>query len=371
MIKNKVAHNSSKTILDEVNSLDHYLQTIVQAIELRKNWNEQEALNLEIKKSFVRGLIRYSLNSFKLIEFLCRDLNNLSKKDKDPIRWATPFYPMIHLSNDKVEGGSFHNDNLDMKNFFTCWIPLTNYNYPALSIFPFQNKIINLISRFIIKLKLSNFFSKKINVKKGDYLIWDGLRIHSGNINSSNLITCALQIKFTSEIYSLEPSISIFSDFKENPNFLNFDEFQIKKQFNIFLKMILDVIDVTKNNNNIDEEEMIEKFYIYYSRINKPTSFALSVLAQRILTHSNILLKNCHPNFQVKKIIKLLDLLSVLSGSSNLTSVKRLLKEYSLVDLQKKIKKFDRFNSFPSNSYQVQKLIDPNIFLQNKEVLNF
>jgi hypothetical protein len=116
---------------------------------------------------------------------------------------------------------------------------------------------------------------------------------------------------------------------------------------------------------------MIQKFYIYYSKINKPTSFALSVLAQRILTHSNILLKNCHPNFQVKKIIKLLDMLSVLSGSSNLTSVKRLLKEYSLIDLQKKIKKFDRFNSFPSNSYQVQKLIDPNIFLQNKEVLNF
>jgi hypothetical protein len=214
MIKNKVAHNSSKIILDEVNSLDHYFQTIVQAIELRKNWNEQEALNLEIKKSFIRGLIRYSRNSFKLIEFLCRDLKNLPKKDKDPIRWATPFYPMIHLSNDKVEGGSFHNDNLDMKNFFTCWIPLTNYNYAALSIFPFQNKIINLLSRFIIKLKLSNFFSKKINVKKGDYLIWDGLRIHSGNINSSNLITCALQIKFTSEIYSLEPSISIFSDFK-------------------------------------------------------------------------------------------------------------------------------------------------------------
>ena len=56
--------------VDEVDSLDHYLQTIVQAIELGKNWNEQEALNLEIKKSFVRGLIRYSHNSFKLIEFL-------------------------------------------------------------------------------------------------------------------------------------------------------------------------------------------------------------------------------------------------------------------------------------------------------------
>jgi hypothetical protein len=117
MIKNKVAHNSSKIILDEVDSLDHYLQTIVQAIELGKNWNEQEALNLEIKKSFVRGLIRYSHNSFKLIEFLCGDLKNLSKKNKDPLRWVTPFYPMIHLSNDKVEGGSFHNDNLDMKNF--------------------------------------------------------------------------------------------------------------------------------------------------------------------------------------------------------------------------------------------------------------
>ena len=76
-------------------------------------------------------------------------------------------YPMIHLPNDMSEDGGYHNDG-SQKDFFTCWVPVTNYEYKALSILNYQNYFIDKISSIILKSGIPKFFSKNVNVNQGN-----------------------------------------------------------------------------------------------------------------------------------------------------------------------------------------------------------
>ena len=66
--------------------------------------------------------------------------------------------------------------------FFTSWIPITNYSYPALSYVKYSQFFHSLLSRLIIKLRLIKIFSKKIFVDRGDILFWNGNMIHQNTI---------------------------------------------------------------------------------------------------------------------------------------------------------------------------------------------
>jgi len=270
-----------ENILQLTKEFNLYLNNIKDIINLPKKWRKEEALIIEIKKSFIRGLLRYSACSLKLVDAI---KTNFIKQfpDKKNIEWISLPYPMIHLPNDNTEDGGFHNDG-DKKDFFTCWVPITNYDYQALSIFKFQNKLIDRISSLIIKSGIPNIFSKKLNASQGNIFFWNAQRIHKGNLNISNNISVAIQLKLTSQIYEFEQSRNFISKQKNdfNDQFNNLDNSKILKSFESYNSCLSFLIE---NVSKYDELSLVNKLSEKIKKKSMSISFALSVLAQRIFS---------------------------------------------------------------------------------------
>ena len=81
---------------------------------LPKKWDQVTAFEIEIKKSFIRGMLRYSENTLNILKFIkdYYDQNLIKSKD---LNWITLPYPMIHLPNDLMEDGGFHYDETSKK----------------------------------------------------------------------------------------------------------------------------------------------------------------------------------------------------------------------------------------------------------------
>ena len=222
IIKINLAKN--KDLKKIVNNYEKYFIYICNTINLPKKWNKKKAFEIEIKKSFIRGLLRYSENSYKILQFLKKKYYKDFLKSKK-INWLTLPYPMIHLSKDNVEDGGYHYDDCSNKNYYTCWIPITDYNYSALSMLNFQSKIINKIFTFLIKTGICKYFSHDINAKKGNIFFWNGIQIHSGKKNISKIPSCAIQLKLVNEVYKFEQNKNInYNFYKKNKNFKNLNK---------------------------------------------------------------------------------------------------------------------------------------------------
>ena len=328
-----------------VNKLKEYLDLIKTEINLPKAWIKKNSLEIEIKKSFIRGLLRYSQTSLKLSEVI-KDKFIETYPEKKNIEWISLPYPMVHLPNDMSEDGGFHNDG-PQKDFFTCWVPVTNYEYKALSIFNYQNVLIDKISSVILKSGLAKFFSKKLDVNQGNIFFWNAKRIHKGNINSSNNTAVAIQLKLTSDIYEFEQCRNFNSniDMYNNDQFSNLKPEEIKENYNIYKSSIYFLIE---NVLNFDELDLVNKVSKKIANKSMHLSFGLSVLAQRILSK-----KKLFSIQHIDQLAKVIDLVSLSVGSANLISLKRLLSYKNLnKNIEDSLKKVDNFNSIPFNSYQ-------------------
>jgi hypothetical protein len=347
----KIKFNYNPKIKNEIINFQKYFYLLLKAVNMPKSWSDHYAFHLEVKKSFIRGMLRYSKHSIRIQKIL---IDLIRKETALKLNYISPIYPMIHLPHDKVEAGGFHYDDYSMKIFRTVWLPLTKYRYSSLSIFKFQNFIIDILAKIILKTRLPKIFSNKIFSKPGDFYLWDGKRIHAGNINKSSQISCAFQMKLSSDVYIYEPSRNInkFNKYN-NKNFINFRFSDLKKIYNVYQKNInlfkkkLNFTNKTINFNNI------------YS---KPISFAYSVLAQRLLSSNKYFgLEN------YKDLSNQLDLLSILNGGDNLISYLRLSKQ---IKLKKKLKSLNLKNTNKPvnliNSYQVNKILNKNISNKNK-----
>lgn len=325
--------------------IEIYLKNILSNIDLKSKWEKNDALNYEIKKSFTRGLIRYSEHTNELVDLIKNDFKSKFPNKKN-IEWISLPYPMIHLSYDYSEDGGFHNDGYQ-EDFYTCWLPVTNYKYDALSIYRLQNKIIDKFSSLIIKIGVPKFLQDRIKASQGNAFYWNAKRVHKGNLNISNQISVAIQMKITSKIYELEQT----RNFNKSQNinfksqFLNYDNMQINENYKLYNKIIKFILE------NI---ERYEEFYIIKQVSNMldtksmPFSFALSVLSQRIITNRKI--------FHIKnneKFVNILDLISLFVGSANLISLKRLIKKnYMNSDLLDFLKNNDVFKAIPFGTFQ-------------------
>ena len=312
--------NSFKNILkNQTFSLNSFFEKSSDLICLDKTWSREKFENIEIKKSFLRSLLRFSSPA----KILLKDLTSyvVSKNlFKNNIQWYTKLYPMIHLPNDIAESvGGFHYDQGDDNNTFTCWIPITNYNYKALSICKYDNFITKLLAKPLIKTKIVKFFTDNIDVEAGDFYIWSGSRIHAGNHNVSKKISCAFQMKFTNKPASLESSYSLSNI--GNQNF--FDKYDydntifLRERFSKYNFFLEEIFNLTSNEaNNIEDlKKKINKFNFSKS---KDISFALSILSQR--------LRSMNVNFKRRPLKDLinLDIASLLTGSENLISLKKI-----------------------------------------------
>ena len=221
--------------------------------------------------------------------------------------------------------------------FFTSWIPITFYDYPALSYVNYSQKFHSLLSKLIIKFKLAKFLSKNIFVKRGDILIWNGNMIHQGNLNSSKNIAVAFQMKFTEKKFHHEDSIQI-----ENLNLESKNDYE---NLDILSQKFKEVIEFSKKlNDNMIESIFEISHYIKENSLSKNLiiSFALSVLAQRLST-TNFTIDGIN---EKKKLINNLDIFSIYLGGENLASLERLLKQGHKNEIIMNLKKNDQNKIF-------------------------
>ena len=354
--------DTNKNIKEIVKKYNFYFEEIKKAINLPDKWEKNNSLEIEIKKSFIRGLLRYSsITSEIRFEIIKNFKQNFSNKKK--LNWITLPYPMIHLAGDEVEDGGFHVDGHDENTLLTCWIPISEYKYPALSAFKkfwLSNKLISFIIKLYPNIKKIAY---KIQTNQGDIHFWDGNFFHSGNLNTSSQTSCAIQCKLSNKIYDFEQSQNI--DKNMNITFKNLNSIEIKKLYSKYSSSILELNSNHKSQSLFDNAIKFSKELDGKSLI---ISFSVSVLSQRLLSKKKLFDKK----YTTSEFIKNLDTCSIILGSSNLICLKRLLDQNAKKEkFIENLKKYDFYKCIPFESYQFKKIATNKSYLINSNYFSY
>ena len=88
---------------EKLNNLNNKLETnlneIAKHVNLYEKWSKDKFFDLEINKSFVRGILRNSYPSKQIINEVISIFKTTSYYNKD-MKWFSRIYPMIHLQGD-------------------------------------------------------------------------------------------------------------------------------------------------------------------------------------------------------------------------------------------------------------------------------
>lgn len=324
----------------------------------------------ELIKCFIKTEISYSQYS-KLIAYkVSKTFVEKNNIDKSKV-YFTNFYPIIHLKNDKIEEGNYHIDQDGNSTIYTLWTPITDYNYNALSYFKFGY----LIHKLLIKLmgnKIYKFY-KNIKVQKYLTIIWSGLFIHKGNLNTSNDYSSAI-VLWLSIGNKKKSNISenIYEFEKKNKNEYNSADINLDFEFKnslenytLFEKIINDIKNFNKKNilniENFYLNFVLKNEFLKNNINNIKFSFFLSLLAQRLKT---ILDRNISININnLSHLIIYIDFLSCLCGMQSYSSFLRLqnsilLSEKDHIRIKnclienKLFKNLNQINNFVNQGYQ-------------------
>lgn len=308
-------------ILNYTYLLNDDFQKLCSNLDLEKKWSKESALNIEIKKSIIRSKLRYSEGSINLIN----SINNYFKKNvKDSfglVKYFTDVYPMIHLPNDYSEYGTMHCDQIDFNRLITIWHPITDYNYTGISYISSFGFILMLIARTLKKNNLSKknfpkFLVKNLAPKYGYTYYWGGGLPHQGNLNTSDIPSCVLVIRYTEKPHNYEKCYNI-NTYANRDKFDDINILSLNKIINSFFFKSEELANLNQNKLNINllisfTKELLNQKNIFIS-------FALSLLSQRL---NKIL-----GQIDSKKISVYLDIFSILSGNENKICEQRLIKQ--------------------------------------------
>jgi hypothetical protein len=308
---------------DKANLVLSYANNIFKIIQLPIIFDPALAIEIESKKCFARSVIRYH----PTVSFLQKVILDYIYKKEEKKFFFSRFYPMIHLSLDISEEGSYHYDQVSYDKADTIWTAITNYNYSALSIFNldfFEKKIINDL---IIKLKIPNVCSSKIKANQGDTFSWKSNLIHKGNLNISSQISIALQM----QKFHYQPSSDVLKLYNYEKDYPAMVDFPIENSslFSLFKKYIFlteNIKEILLKNLSLKNSLLDLKNFLFneFQQENKIISFALSVLSQRLKTLENkkvIFLSSLGNN--INNFCLFLDLSSIFLGCENNLSQKR------------------------------------------------
>ena len=294
-------------------------------LKLDNKWNPELFFKLEIKKSYIKSVLRYCPETQKLQKSI---LVALKKKFNE--FGYTQFYPMLHLSQDKLEAGGFHYDQVDSKAIHTLWIAISDYSYNGLAIMPYniQNSFFN---RLIIKSGITKILSKNISVKRGDSFLWPGTLIHAGNFNNSNNYSLAMQMKIigTKNTFAFEKTKQATTVDVDYFNTDHYTEGNEIKDFDCFSDLIHHTVEISTEKSSFEQKfsKINQKIISLEKNINRQVvSFAFSILSQRLLFSNKFNMSNS-PNNQ--NLSLMLDFASLALGSENLISKKRILSHNS------------------------------------------
>jgi hypothetical protein len=239
-------------------------------------FEEKTFFDQEIKKSLIRSLISFDLETVIFCKNLISDLQLEFDLKYNEIETENCNL-MFHLAGDKGEEGTYHYDQIQKFKTFTIWSPITEYHYSALSYYSFGYhfyKILNL-------LKIIKFIpTKNIIAKKYQSLVWGGYFMHKGNLNNSKDISAALVVSARVN--------------KNGINSLNYKYFKIEKELAIEsykkIKLLIDYLISQIESPNKDSFQKIldntlkkvNEINFFYDDII--ISKTLSVISQRTLS---------------------------------------------------------------------------------------
>ena len=370
----KIINHFSPAINEITMSIDNDFNKLVRITNLQTKWSKENFESLELGKSYIKAHLRYSDNSNALLKVITNELKKF--EIISDYKWITRVYPMIHLNNDQIEGGGgLHYDQGDDNDMFTCWLSITKNEYKPINIFQFENSIINYFKRFLVKFKFLKKISYALESKQGLIYLWSGHRMHVGNLNISDKISCAFQFKISKSPFVTEATKE--KDIFEENNYINkkqnsnFSDEDILNHFNNFKKIVTELNDISLKSEGLDVRDEVLNYLEKFEKQCPKISFALSILSQRLLTYSNIFKEN-------KKIYKnrsrVYDFASLIFGAENLISFKRLKKDNEFLEVFNDKNRFSAannlINKIPNHTYQWKFIADDGSY-KSKQVLKF
>ncbi|OCW83238.1 hypothetical protein AKH21_01680 [Pelagibacteraceae bacterium GOM-A5] len=325
-----------------------FLNQLIDTCDLGNEWVKEKFFELETKKCFVRGELRYSEVSTKLLNEIVN--TSILNKKINTMNFYTRIYPMIHMKNDRSEESGLHFDQNDNNDMFTCWLTITDNEYSPISILNFQNKY---LKKILSKFRFPQILLNEIKPHIGDLNFWNGHFLHKGNFNNSKKISCAYQMKFSKFKYIYEYSKYKNERYDHNTN-ISSEKIDVNyKKFNELIKS-LDKINLKNDPNKLtlDIKKILKELY---PKGDSKISFSMSVLSQRILTQG----KKFHLDESSKKAL-VYDLVSILLGSENLVSLDRICKKKFNYDFYESLYNSDYLNCIPKESHEWKKILKKN-----------
>ncbi len=370
----KIINHYSPAISKIIISINSDFNKLVRITNLQTAWRKEIFENLELGKSYIKAYLRYSDHCNELLKIITNELKNFEITSE--YKWITRVYPMIHLNNDQVEGGGgLHYDQGDDNDMLTCWLSITKNEYKPINVFQFENYTVNHLKRFLVKFKFLKYLSYPLDSKQGLIYLWSGHRMHVGNLNTSGKISCAFQFKISKSPFvteaTKEKDIFVKNEPINQKNNFNFSDQDILNDYIKFKKIVTDLNIISEKYEGLNLRDKV----LYYSESFKEPcpkiSFALSILSQRLLNYSNIFKEN-------KKIYnnrsRVYDFASLIFGSENLISLKRIKKDDEFLEVFNDKNRFsatnDLIKKIPNHTYQWKFIADGGNY-KTKQVLKF
>jgi len=239
-------------------------------------FEEKNFFDQEIKKSLIRSLVCFDLESVKFCKYIIADLQLAFDLKVSEIETENCNL-MLHLAEDKGEEGTYHYDQIQKLKTFTIWTPITEYHYNGLSYYS-----VGYYFYKILKLsKIIKFIPKKdVIAKKYQPLVWGGYFVHKGNLNNSKDISAALVVSARVN--------------KKCSNTRNYKYFKIQEEFALEsyknIKLLMDyLISLIDSSNKNFLKEILDKTLKKVNEINFfyddiIISKTLSIISQRTLS---------------------------------------------------------------------------------------
>ena len=103
-------------------------------------------------------------------------------------------YPMLHLAGDTNERGNWHRDGAE-KTRRVFWIPMTPYDYRALSVIDWSSGTLSKLLAFLgSRLVNLDPLATKLEIGANSYYAWSPRMIYRGNFNISDDLSSAMVI---------------------------------------------------------------------------------------------------------------------------------------------------------------------------------
>jgi ectoine hydroxylase-related dioxygenase (phytanoyl-CoA dioxygenase family) len=261
---------SKDLIFNCINTRNEWLpiieEVVFQATRTKfQRYKSEHLTEYALVKSIFRSLMRYDNGTYQLAKSVSKELLEALGENGEQY-YCTPPYTYVHFPDDISEASEFHIDvDTYEGEYLVIWIPLNDCNHKPITLKPRSHykltitQILGIIERKLGVKKLPWFFERIISpdLKKGEFLVWDGRLHHAGNINKSDSIHIVLNFRLSTIPDRFEPTIK-YSEL-QNAVLITKDQF-LNNGIKIFAENYIRIYNEIKKNQpwNEGSQSLIE-----------------------------------------------------------------------------------------------------------------